>query len=354
MAVPFRLRPRPNAHKRLVSSRLVVVGASAGGVEALKQLTRDLPADLPAAVVVVLHVSSEAPSVLAEIIGRAGNLRARTAQDGDVLEDGTVYVAPPDCHVLVRGDRLEVVRGPRENGHRPAVDPLFRSAAVSRGVDVVAVVLTGVLDDGSAGAVAVSRRGGKVIVQDPDDAAFQDMPRNAIADDSPEAVLPIREIGACIARLVREPAIAAVGGGGAVDELETRYAALDRDAISRPHPPGDLSPYSCPDCGGVMTEIDDEAIIRFRCRVGHAHTAETLLDAQEEEMEQAFFTALRALEERADLSRRFARRLRRNDLLERAARAEASAANDERLADVVRNVLTRPAEAGQPARAAAE
>jgi two-component system chemotaxis response regulator CheB len=308
----------------------------------LKRLTRDLPADLPAPVVIVLHTSPRSSSVLPQVIGRASSLPTQAAADGDLLEPGRIYVAPPDRHVLVRGDRLEVVRGPRENGHRPAIDPLFRSAAASRGSGVIAVVLTGVLDDGSAGVVSVSRRGGTVVVQDPEDAAFDEMPRNAIADDSPEAVLPIAELGAYVARTAAEPA-PPQEEPTADDELETRYAALDGDAISRPHPPGDPSPFACPDCGGVLTEVDDEAIIRFRCRVGHAYTAESLAASQDNGIERALFTALRALEERADLSRRIARRLRRNDLHERATLADESAADDDRQAEVVRELLQRPA-----------
>jgi two-component system chemotaxis response regulator CheB len=325
-----------------VSTRVVVVGASAGGVEALTRLVADLPPDLDAAVVVVLHIPARSASVLATILDRSAALTVRTAEDGDALEAGVVYVAPPDRHVLVRGHRLEVVRGPRENGHRPAIDPLFRSAAASRGNEVIGVVLTGVLDDGSAGAVSISRRGGTIVVQDPADAAFPDMPLNAIADDSPEAILPLREIAAFLAKTVREPPPPQEKEEAMPDdELEADYAALDSAAISRPNPPGDLAPFSCPDCGGVLTEVDDERLIRFRCRVGHAYSADILLESQEETIEQALYTALRALEERADLSRRFARRLRRNDLGDRARLSEEDADNDERQAEVVRRLLTR-------------
>jgi two-component system chemotaxis response regulator CheB len=325
-----------------VSTRVVVVGASAGGVEALTRLVADLPADLAAAVVVVLHIPARSASGLPDILDRATTLSARTAVDGDLLQDGVIYVAPPDRHVLVRGDRLEVVRGPRENGHRPAIDPLFRSAASTRGNGVIGVVLTGVLDDGSAGAVSISRHGGTIVVQDPADAAFPDMPLNAIADDSPEAILPLHDIAEFLAKTVREPPPPhAKEEPMPHDELEADYAALDSAAISRPNPPGDLAPFSCPDCGGVLTEVDDEKLIRFRCRVGHAYSADILLESQEGTIEQALYTALRALEERADLSRRVARRLRRNDLARRAERAEGNADNDERQAEVVRQLLTR-------------
>jgi two-component system chemotaxis response regulator CheB len=337
------LATRSRAHDQRVSTRVVVVGASAGGVEALTRLVRDLPADLDAAVVVVLHVSMRSANVLPSILDRASSLTARSAENGDVLERGVIYVAPPDRHVLVRGDRLEVVRGPRENGHRPAIDPLFRSAAATRGAEAIAVVLTGVLDDGSAGVVAISRHGGTVVVQDPADAAFPDMPTNAIADDSPEAILPLHEIAPFVARTVREPPPPHEGGETmSDDQLEADYAALERGAIARPNPPGELAPFGCPDCGGVLTEVDDEQLIRFRCRVGHAYSADVLLACQEETVEQALFTALRALEERADLSRRFARRLRRNDLGQRADLAEEDADDDERQAEIVRQLLTRP------------
>jgi two-component system chemotaxis response regulator CheB len=319
----------------------VVVGASAGGVAALTRLAADLPADLDAAVVVVLHIPARSTSVLHAIIGRATELPTRTATDGDALEPGVIYVAPPDRHVLVRGDRLEVVRGPRENGHRPAIDPLFRSAAATRGRETIGVILTGVLDDGSAGAVAISRHGGTVVVQDPDEAAFDEMPRHAISDDSPEAILPVAEIAAFLADAVRAPLPPRSKEETMPDdELEANYAALDAAAISRTHPPGELAPFSCPDCGGVLTEVDDEAVIRFRCRVGHAYTADVLLESQEDTVEQALYTALRALEERADLSRRFARRLRRNDLEQRAQLADDDARNDERQAKIVRQLLT--------------
>jgi two-component system chemotaxis response regulator CheB len=321
----------------------VVVGASAGGVDALKRLVRDLPADLDAPVAVVLHVPPTVPSALPQILDRAGALPAGHAEDGDRLEPGRIYVAPPDYHLLVRDDGVRVVRGPRENGHRPAIDPLFRSAAEAYGPCVIAVVLSGALDDGAAGAVAVTRRGGTVVVQDPGDAAFGEMPRNAIADDSPAAVLPIARIGAHVAELVASaPPDGVDGPEDGDEELELAYGALEQEAIGRTKPAGDLAPFSCPACGGVLTEADDEKVIRFRCRVGHAYAAETLLGEQSETVEAALWTALRALEERADLSRRLARRFRRNDLHERAGRAEKEAHRDEQQAEVLRRVLETP------------
>jgi two-component system chemotaxis response regulator CheB len=335
-----------------VTDRLVVVGASAGGVEALARLIAELPQDFPAPVVIVLHIPSRGTSVLPRIIGRAGSLPAKHAQDGEELRPGTVYVAPNDCHVLVRERRLEVVRGPRENGHRPAIDPLFRSAATAYGPGAIAVVLTGTLDDGTAGSITISRHGGAVIVQDPEEAAFDEMPLHVIAEDSPEAVLPVAQIGARLVELVREPAATGEEEQMAEDDaqLEARYAALDGEAIERTHPPGALAPFSCPECGGVLTEVADDAVVRFRCRVGHAYTADVLLDEQDGTIEQALYTALRALEERADLALRIARRFRRNDLVGRAERSEADAEDDLRQAEVVRGLLRQVGLARGPAR----
>jgi two-component system chemotaxis response regulator CheB len=192
---------------------VVVVGAPAGGVEALAQLVSSLPPDLGAPVVIVLHVSPDAPSLLPRILARESRLPVRRATDAP-LEAGVVYVAPPDRHTLVQRGTLRVVRGPQENGHRPAIDPLFRSAAAWYGPGAVAVVLTGVLDDGAAGAAAVARRGGAVVVQDPDEATYPSMPLHAISADHPEHVVPVAEMGAVLTRVVVERSESSAGNGG--------------------------------------------------------------------------------------------------------------------------------------------
>lgn len=292
--------------------RLVVVGASAGGVEALKEVVAGLPADLPAAVGVVLHVSSRSESRLPAILTRAGALEAVHPADGDPIAPGRIYVAPPDRHLLVRDGRWAVVRGPRENGVRPAIDPLFRSAAGRFGRSVVAVVLSGTLTDGSAGAAAVSRVGGCVIVQDPGEAIFPDMPFAAIARDHPDRVLPADEIPRVVVELVSR-----LSEEGPVSDndrkemsLETSYAALEQSALAATDPPGRSSRLSCPACGGVLWEVDDGRLLRFRCRVGHAYTADAVLDGQTESVDAALWAALRALHERAELADRVGRRIR--------------------------------------------
>lgn len=290
---------------------LIVIGASAGGVEALSELVRGLPADLPAAVCVVLHVPAHGPSLLPSILARAGKLPACHPRDGDAILPGHVYVAPPDHHLLVREDRFRVIRGPRENGHRPAVDPLFRTAARWYGGRAIGVILTGALDDGSAGVAAIKSRGGLAVVQDPDEAVYASMPRHAVDNNAVDYVLPLAQIAPTLARLAREPADPD-GGNGMADDTLAREGEIDEfnlDVIAAADHPGKPSGWGCPDCGGALWEIDERELIRFRCRVGHAWSVNSLLAEQSHAVEIALWSALRALEERAALSIRLADRL---------------------------------------------
>jgi two-component system, chemotaxis family, protein-glutamate methylesterase/glutaminase len=286
---------------------VIVVGASAGGVQALLDLVRHLPADLPAAVFVVLHVAATEKSVLPKILDRQSQLPVKHAVDGEPIVLGQIYVAPPDRHLLVQKDQVRVVRGPRENNHRPAVDPLFRSAALAYGPRVVGVILSGSLDDGAAGLHAVSRAGGVGVVQDPEDALYRGMPDNAIAADEPDYVVPLERVADVLTQLTQQSAAEVHEEIPDDIEQETAYAELDSPTYEMPQ--GERSVFSCPDCGGVLYELEDEGLLRYRCRIGHAYAAESLHAAQSEAIDQALGTALRALEERAVLSRRLARRL---------------------------------------------
>jgi len=218
---------------------IIAVGASAGGVEALSALARDLPGDLPASVFVVLHVPSQSTSVLPAILKRAGPLPARHPYDGERIEPGHIYVAPPDSHLLVKQGSVRLARGPRENGHRPAIDPLFRTAAVAYGPRVVGVVLSGTLDDGTAGLAAVKQRGGVAVVQSPEEALYSGMPLSAIENVAVDHILPLRDIPPVLARLSREP----VREGGAVFrdmEKEADIAELDLATLQNDRKPGTL------------------------------------------------------------------------------------------------------------------
>jgi two-component system chemotaxis response regulator CheB len=291
---------------------IVVVGASAGGVEALDRLVSGLPPELPAAVFVVLHLSAGGRSVLPQILARAGALPASVPEDGMRPERGHIYVAPPDRHLLLVGGRVRVTGGPRENGHRPAIDPLFRSAARSYGPRVVALVLSGNLDDGSAGARLVKDRGGVVVVQDPADALYPDMPSSAAAMVEVDALAPAREMPDLLCRVLEEPVAARAehGAGAEIDEdqeLAAAELALD----------GQPTELSCPECGGPLWERSEGPLVRFACRVGHVFSPESLIAEHGQGLERALWSAQRSLEERADLYRRMARRARARPSLQR-------------------------------------
>lgn len=290
---------------------IVVIGTSAGGIEALQQLFGALPAGLGAAVLVVLHTSNHAGSMLPEILGRASKLPVLHPKDGAPIEKGHIYIAAPDTHMIVERDAIRVIKGLRENRHRPAIDPLFRSTAAAFGRRVIGVILTGSLDDGTAGLMVVHARGGETIVQDPATAMFASMPRSASEQVPAAHVLPLPEIPTVIVRLVGEelkdlePA-----GHTAADKAtkETRISELDMSEIEDEHRIGLPSAFACPDCGGVLWEVDDHGFLRFRCRVGHAFTARHLGAEQRHAIETALWSALRALEESASLYGRMAER----------------------------------------------
>jgi two-component system chemotaxis response regulator CheB len=285
---------------------IVVVGASAGGVEALRALAGSFPDDLPAAVVVVLHIPRRAPSALPAILARAGALPAVAAEHGVELRAGMIYVAPADRHVLVADGHLHLSPGPSENGHRPAIDPLFRSAAAEFGPRAIGVVLSGSRDDGSAGLVAIAGRGGRAMVQEPTDAVYPAMPTNALEHVPAAARHAADKLGVVIAEQLREGPPR--GWPGEVDERllgETRISAMTTapDATVRlagAQPSG----LSCPSCDGVLFELPGEPSPRFRCRIGHAWSPDSLTTEQATTAEDALWAALRALEEQAALLHR--------------------------------------------------
>jgi two-component system, chemotaxis family, protein-glutamate methylesterase/glutaminase len=282
---------------------LVAIGASAGGVEALRELMSGLPPHLPAAVLVVLHLPAGGTSALADILDRVGTLPAGTARHGESLERGRVYVAPPDHHLLVHGEWAALSRGPTENGHRPAVNALFRSVALARGSRVIGTVLSGVLDDGAAGLAAIKAHGGLTVVQDPDDAGYSGMPQSALRSCEVDHVLTAVEIGRHLDGFVRAP----------VDsDAEHEPAQLLRyeDAVARNDPvdhdrPGRFAGVTCPDCQGPLVALGPDED-RFRCLVGHAWTADALLATADDRLQAALWTALRTLEEKALLARQMA------------------------------------------------
>jgi two-component system chemotaxis response regulator CheB len=317
---------------------IVVVGASAGGVEALAGLTASIPGDLAAAVFVVLHVPSTASSALPDILSRHGSLRAAHARDGEPIERGRIYVAPPDHHLLLRNGHVHLTRGPRENGHRPAIDPLFRSAAREYGPRVIGVVLSGALDDGTAGLLAIKSRGGVGVVQAPFDALYPGMPSSAAEHAEVDHILAVSAMGKLLASLTAEPAQELATPVPTDMAVEVEMEGLSVEAFEGEHP-GRPSGFSCPDCNGVLWEIRDAGLQRYRCRVGHAWSPESLLTQQSEALEAALWVALRTLEERAALARRLAEPARQRGHSITASRFEEQATEAQQAARLVRDLL---------------
>jgi two-component system, chemotaxis family, protein-glutamate methylesterase/glutaminase len=325
-------------------SDIVVIGASAGGLEAIRHILAAMPHDLEAAILIVLHTADHPESLLPQILNRASKLPVSHPGDGEAIQPAHVYIARPGFHMIVEEDRLRVLQGPRENLHRPAIDPLFRSAAASYGPRVVGVILTGMLDDGTAGLMVVRASGGKAIVQDPATALYPGMPRSAL-DHVPDAqVAPLPEVAALLLQLIRSPLPVGTSrprntAPGAAKE--TRIAELDMNEISNEDRLGKPSPFACPDCGGVLWEIEQNGFLRFRCRVGHALTAKYLEAEQRHALETALWEALRALEESASLYRRMAGRATGSRHPLPAGRFEEHASNTEANARILRDFLLR-------------
>jgi two-component system chemotaxis response regulator CheB len=280
---------------------VIAIGASAGGIDALQRLVPALSPDLPAAICVVLHIPATSKSLLAQILDRSGPLPAEEAEHGTPLAPGRIYVARADHHLVVRGDRLELDRGPKENGVRPAVDPLFRSLAASWGSRGVAVVLSGALDDGASGVVTVVDAGGTVVVQDPADALVPSMPQNALHATPDALVAPVHELSGLLIRLVMQPA-----PEEALIVPDTPGFQTD---LTRGRPEGPPSGFTCPECSGSLWELREGELVRYQCRVGHTYSEEAFIDHQASAVEAALWAALEVLEERGELLQRIADRM---------------------------------------------
>jgi two-component system chemotaxis response regulator CheB len=280
--------------------RIIVVGASAGGVESLKAFVSSLAADLAAAVFVVLHIRPNVVSNLPQILSRSGPLKAAQAEDNDVIRPGRIYVAPPDYHLLVDAKRMAVKKGPKENRFRPSVDALFRSAAFSHRANVIGVVLSGALDDGTSGLWTIKRFGGTTIVQDPDEASFDSMPLSALEQVDIDHTAKAKDMGPLITRLLEaevkkpgDPPKEIVELAGLETKVATSTNAFELGVMER----GRLSPFTCPECHGALVKLKEGPISRFRCHTGHGFSASSLLAGITEFIEPTLWEATRALEE---------------------------------------------------------
>lgn len=324
--------------------RLIVIGASAGGVAALRALVSQLPPDLPAPVLVVLHVGAY-PSLLPSLLASAGPMSAGHAEDGQPLLPGRIYVAPPDQHLLVTEEAVHLSRGPKEHHSRPAVDPLFRSAALAHGARVVGVVLTGHLDDGTSGLQAIKACGGVAIVQDPADAQEPSMPLSALRHVKVDLCLPIEQIAAALTRLANEPVPAPVTSQAPAalsHEHALSVAAPSGEAMEHLKGFAEPSTLVCPDCGGSLWEVKDARPPRFRCHTGHAFTMRTLAHTMNEATEEALQTAMRAVQEQAILLRKAAAASRAAGATEEALALEAGAEKADSHARVIRAMVEKP------------
>jgi len=318
---------------------IVVIGASAGGVGSLQRVVEHIHPDFPAAILIALHLPEGVRSMLPQILERAGNLPAGQARDGDPIERGRIYVAPAGFHLTVMRGRMVVTRGAREHGHRPAIDPLFRSAAVAFGRRAVGVILSGSLHDGTVGLREIKRAGGLAIVQDPNDTEWPSMPLSALKHVHIDHIAPASQIGMLLQELVMMPSrSAATMPDRDENVVKDELGELTMREDARDHP-GEPSPYSCPECGGVLWEIRDGELIRFRCRVGHAYTSETLTTEQALTVEHALWSALRALEEHAAVRRRMADRATLNGNTMTAERYRRRARELDAQAEQVRNLV---------------
>jgi two-component system chemotaxis response regulator CheB len=282
---------------------ILAIGTSAGGVEALMHLARTFRADFPASILVTIHLSNRFDSALDELLTQAGPLKAEFARHGDLLRKGRIYVAPPDRHLLIADERVHLGFGPRENNARPAIDPMLRSIAVCCCNRAVGVVLTGTLGDGASGLWAIKECGGLTVVQDPRGAAFSEMPQAALERSQPDHVVDLERMPLLLDSLAHQPAGEARATSANV-HYEVQIARDGGGSMSNMDRLGRRSVLSCPDCQGVMWEIDEDALMRFRCHVGHTYAADLMSLALDENLRRALGSAQRALEERVTLARK--------------------------------------------------
>ncbi len=320
---------------------VVVIGASAGGVDALRRLVAGLPKHLNAAVFIVLHTAPNGPALLDGILQKNASLAVAYPQDKETIVVGKIYLAPPDRHLLVERTVVRIVRGPKENRHRPGVDPLFRSAAVHFGSRTIGIVLTGYLDDGTAGLIAIKKCGGISIVQDPAEALYPSMPLNALTRDHVDYSVRLDEMPSLIERLANaHPTERNKMDISEKMRIESEIASLECTSDHAVEKLGRSSPVTCPECGGGLWEITED-VLRYRCHLGHAYSMESLLEEQTEMIDKALNIALRALEENARTAVRLLDRAHQEKDSASGARFQTTKQAAESAAVAIREMLLR-------------
>jgi two-component system, chemotaxis family, protein-glutamate methylesterase/glutaminase len=317
--------------------KIIVLGGSAGAIPELTTIVSGLPKDIDAAIFVVVHIGPGAVSVLPQILDRAGWLSARQAQTGERIETSRIYVATPNRHLIIRPGHVHLPRGPHENGYRPAVDPLFRSAAVSYGPDVIGVILSGNLDDGTEGMSEVKANGGVGIVVEPASAAFPGMPQSAADNVDVDFVLPASEIADTLVALCAGPRRRS---GNGTRPTEPGQDPAEVDVSARPREaPGEATELTCPECTGTLWEERKGRIAHFRCRTGHAYSPQSLMWERDKAVEKALWSALLALQEKSVIASRMAERARRNGRAVDARRHEMRSRRADDEAGVLERLL---------------
>ena len=325
------------------SRDIVVIGGSAGSIEALKVIIQDLPADFPGSIFIAVHVSADWPSLLAKLLSDTGPLTASNPLDREDIQRGRIYVAPPDHHLTIEDGKVRVIHGPRENRHRPAIDPLFRTAAREYGPRVVGVILSGLQDDGAAGLYAVKQRGGITIVQDPNDATWKDMGTRDIAPTLVELANG-QEVELAMAKKKDKDSVSRKSNGKNQKQQNITSGGLERpdvneETVYSDEGEGIPSVFACPECHGVLWEMKDEKMVRFRCRVGHSYGTESLTKELSMASESALWAAVRALEEKAALQRRVAEGMRMGHSISSRLLDQSSA--DAANAHLIRDMIFR-------------
>ncbi|HSJ67875.1 MAG TPA: chemotaxis protein CheB [Anditalea sp.] len=318
------------------TSKVIVIGASAGGMDALIKLLAQLQKDFPAPILVVQHLSPEITGeVLIKSYNNKTNLTCEIAQNGTSLKNGHVYMAPADFHLMIGDDeRILITKGAHENRARPAIDPLFRSTAVVFGNRVISIILTGYLDDGTAGSIVVKRCGGTCIVQDPEEAQYPDMPQNVINQIEVDYILPLAEMGGLLYSLLATK----IGKRKPVPKdilVESEIAKKVLSDLASVNALGDQVPFNCPGCGGVLWQVDKGDSLRYRCHTGHAYTAQYLLEEQNKRIEETMWVALRMFEERKNLLTTMSKQMKGKSAKSAMERAEFSQKHIDRIKSIL-------------------
>lgn len=319
---------------------IIVIGGSAGALEPLKWIVQRLPKDLRASIFIVIHTSADNPGFLKDILARASLAQVEVPKDSQIIEHHRLYIAPPDFHLTLDGDRIHVKHGPKENGFRPAIDPLFYTAARAFGKRVIGLILSGAMSDGVYGLNVIKQYGGIAIVQHPDEAMVSGLPLNAIQNVEVDHIVSKEMLPELLIRLVNETDSNTERPHMAKQENGVNTAELHPWGTTAGKLNGAPSIFTCPECGGSLWETDEGKVLRFRCHTGHAYSSEALVEQQDALLENALWSATRILRERAVFRYQLSERAKSRGIPHLAQTYHDQGAESESQADAIRNLIT--------------